>query len=279
MRNLLCKLLLLLVFPCLSLLGQKSQLEKTIKNTSYPRNGAYKENTNWVNNELPLSVSSSDQTGNEWLTEEKNKDADKSLERKHNQYQQYLKKAKAKKQNVLMEPELLEVPKFENPDVKEPNLGKLGKIPSGFLKVILVIIVAALLILIFYQRFKKGLRWQRRGSKQDNYWNPEVVTQSDLEGRLSKALKKEKYREAVRIYFTLILKELIRLNQIKWAREKTNHAYLNVLKNKDLQREFAASIHIFDVVWYGEYEIDQEKFTEVGPKLTGFLTKLRALNP
>jgi hypothetical protein len=272
-------LLLCFAFPFNVLFGQKSNIEKTIKNTSYPRNGAYQENDNWVSSELPLSVSSSDSPGNELLTQAQKQQEDKSLERKHTQYQAYLKKAKAKKQNVLKEPELLEVPKFESPDVDEPNIGKLGKIPTGLLKVILVFIVVALLILIFYQRFKKGIRWQKRGSKQDNYWNPEVVTQSDLENRLAKALKKEKFREAVRIYFTLILKELIRLNQIRWAKEKTNHEYLNTLKNKGLQKEFAVCIHVFDVVWYGEYEIDQEKFNEVGPKLTAFLTKLRAQNP
>lgn len=111
--------------------------------------------------------------------------------------------------------------------------------------------------------------------KFDEYWNPEIVPVSDLENRLKKAITKEKYREAVRVYFTLILKELIRLNQIKWTREKTNHEYLMGLKNKTHYAPFSACIHVFDVIWYGEYEIDKHRFNEVEPTLSAFLNTLK----
>ena len=104
----------------------------------------------------------------------------------------------------------------------------------------------------------------------------EIVPVSDLEKRLEQAISKEKYREAVRIYFTLILKELIRLNQIKWTREKTNHEYLIGLKNPNFRSEFQSCIHVFDVIWYGEYEIDNSRFNEVEPTLKSFLNTLKA---
>ena len=112
--------------------------------------------------------------------------------------------------------------------------------------------------------------------KFDEYWNPEIVPVIDLEHRLKQAMMKEKYREAVRVYFTLILKELIRLNQIKWTREKTNHEYLMGLKNKAYYTPFSACIHVFDVIWYGEYEIDKHRFNEVEPTLRAFLNTLKS---
>jgi len=96
-----------------------------------------------------------------------------------------------------------------------------------------------------------------------------------LEKRLEQAIVKEKYREAVRIYFTFILKELIRLNEIKWTREKTNHEYFIGLKNSAFRSAFQSCIHVFAVIWYGEYEIDKSRFNEVEPTFASFLNTLK----
>jgi hypothetical protein len=36
-----------------------------------------------------------------------------------------------------------------------------------------------------------------------------------------------------------------------------------------------ACIHVFDVIWYGEYEIDKHRFNEVEPTLSAFLNTLK----
>jgi hypothetical protein len=110
----------------------------------------------------------------------------------------------------------------------------------------------------------------------DDNWNPEVITVSELESRLENALKNEVYREVIRIYFTMILQELIRLQLIKWRLEKTNQQYIYEVKNQILRAELRKCTRYFDIVWYGEYNIDRAKFEEIQPHFTRFIQTLKA---
>lgn len=253
-------------------MGQNEKsLDKELKRTKYTRSGNYKGTNVWQYQTPPSLLE-------EQTLEEQNNVSnlnDSMLEMHHELYQKHLKKAQKKERDLLKQPELLDMPEFEEPDFDGPDIGDPDDLPKGLWTTLLFIIIAILLVLIFYFLFKKGIRWDRFGSKMVDHWNPEVVSESDFESRLSKALKKERYREAVRIYFTLILKELIRLNQIKWKRDKTNHLYLLEIKNKSFSPVFSKCIHVFDVVWYGEYEIDKEKYDEVAPLLIAFLSSLK----
>jgi hypothetical protein len=168
------------------------------------------------------------------------------------------------------------MPSIDGPDFDEPDISKPGTIPPWILNVLLFIVVGLGLFILFYLIIKNSGKSLTNFKRYDDYWNPEIVPVSDLEKRLAQAIAKEKYREAVRIYFTLILKELIRLNQIKWTREKTNNEYLIGLKNSEFRSAFQSCIHVFDVIWYGEYEIDKSRFNEVEPTLASFLNTLKA---
>jgi len=248
-------------------------IKEELKNTSYPRQGNDNLKKEWNNGSGGI-IQSSDNS-DEYVIENKQAYSDSILAYYHEKYQQHLSKQQVREKNLLKEPELPEMPTFDGPDFDEPNIGKPGTMPPWVLNVLLFIVVGFGLFLIFYLIIKNSGKSLNKFKKYDDYWNPEIVPVSDLENRLENALKKAKYREAVRIYFTLILKELIRLNQIQWTREKTNHEYLNGIKNQAFRPAFYSCIHIFDVIWYGEYEIDKSRFDEVQPVLTAFLNTLK----
>jgi hypothetical protein len=111
----------------------------------------------------------------------------------------------------------------------------------------------------------------------DENWNPEVVTKSELESRLENALNQEQYREAIRVYYTFVLQELIRLKLINWRLEKTNQQYINELKKAEFKSELIKCTRYFDIVWYGEYNIDKTKFNELQPHFTRFIQSLKAI--
>lgn len=167
----------------------------------------------------------------------------------------------------------IDPPDIDLPDVDAPNVG------GGFWKVLLFILIAALVILILYLIFKNAKPVDKKVIVDvEDDWNPEVITKTELELRLEAAMSKEDYRECVRIYFTFILKELIRKGWISWKKEKTNHHYVMELAGKPNQLVFMECVRIYDLVWYGEYEIDQEIFEMLRPTLQDYYKTLDPVN-
>lgn len=260
---------------CSGLVVGQTSLEKQIENTKYPKAGNDNLSREWWYS--PGGIINP-QNNDDYLADETEhkRFSDSMLQHYHEKYQEHLAKKITREKNLLKEPELPEMPKFESPDFDEPNIAKPDAMPKWILNVLLFIVVGVGLVLIFYLIIKNADKFGAKFQTFDEQWNPEIIPSADFESRLANALKKERYREAIRIYFTLILKELIRLSQIKWTRDKTNHEYLITLKNKQFYADFARCIHVFDVVWYGEYEINRTRYEEVVPQLISFLNKLKS---
>ncbi|AZA92147.1 Uncharacterised protein [Chryseobacterium nakagawai] len=68
------------------------------------------------------------------------------------------------------------------------------------------------------------------------------------------------YRSAVRYQFLFILKKLSDKKLINWNPEKTNKDYVTELKAAHLKNEFFDLSYIFDYVWYGEFNIDEQSY-------------------
>lgn len=167
----------------------------------------------------------------------------------------------------------IDPPDIDVPDVDPP------KVSSSFWKVLLFILIAALVVVILYLIFKNAKPIDKKVIVDvEDDWNPEVITKTELELRLEAAMEREDYRECVRIYFTFILKELIRKSWIVWRKEKTNHHYVMEMAGKPNQLVFMECVRIYDLVWYGEYEIDQEIFEMLRPTLQDYYKSLDPVN-
>lgn len=91
---------------------------------------------------------------------------------------------------------------------------------------------------------------------------------------LNEALAKQDYRGAVRIYFIFIVRDLAQKNAIQWQREKTNFHYLIEMSGKTDYDDFNTSVSYFEIIWYGERQLDQAKFEQIRPVFTRFMDKL-----
>ncbi|MBP2618541.1 DUF4129 domain-containing protein [Chryseobacterium jejuense] len=80
---------------------------------------------------------------------------------------------------------------------------------------------------------------------------PESIAKFELTGD---------YRSAVRYQFLFILKKLNDKKLINWNPEKTNKDYVAELKAPHLKNEFFDLSYIFDYVWYGEFNIDEQSY-------------------
>lgn len=167
----------------------------------------------------------------------------------------------------------IDPPDINPPDFDPPSVG------GGFWKVLLFILIAALVIVVLWLIFKNAKPIDKKVIVDvEDDWNPEVITKTELELRLEAAMARGDYRECVRIYFTFILKELIRKSWISWKKEKTNHHYVMEMAGKPNQMVFMECVRIYDLVWYGEYEIDEEIFEMLRPTLQDYYKSLDPVN-
>lgn len=103
---------------------------------------------------------------------------------------------------------------------------------------------------------------------------PVEITKSELELMLEKALQNEDYRLAVRIYFIFVLKDLSEKKWIKWKKEKTNLSYLLEMRGKKQYELFDESVSVFELVWYGDYKINQQDYSSIESKFKVLLKEL-----
>lgn len=78
------------------------------------------------------------------------------------------------------------------------------------------------------------------------------------------------YRSAVRYQFLFILKKLSDKKLINWNPEKTNKDYVAELKAPHLKSEFSDLSYIFDYVWYGEFNIEEQSYQKFKNKYQAF---------
>lgn len=187
---------------------------------------------------------------------------------------------KGASEKYLKKPREIKIPEFDPPEINEPDIDldapDPSKISISIWRTILFILLFAFVLVLLYFWLKRQNFSSKIHQIVDENWNPEVITVSELEIRLDAALKQEVYREAIRIYYTVILQELIRLQLIRWRLEKTNQQYIYEVKNQVLRAELRKCTRFFDIVWYGEYNINRAKFEEIQPHFIRFIQTLKA---
>ena len=180
-------------------------------------------------------------------------------------------------------PDPLEFPEIDSPDVDPPDIDfpdiDLPSISENFWKTLLFLLIFVTIFVIVYLIIKNKKHSVKKIFVDiENDWNPEVVTKTQLELRLEEAHAKEDYRECIRIYFTFILKALIRKSWINWEKEKTNHHYVVEISGRKEAFGFMECVRIYDLVWYGDYKINKEVYELLVPNLEEYYQLLELVN-
>lgn len=177
-------------------------------------------------------------------------------------------------------PEPPEIPDVEAPDIDLPDIDMdTPSISPTVWKFLLFLIIFIVLFIVAYLIIKNRQPSNKKVIVEvENDWNPAVISKTELELKLEDAMSREDYRECIRIYFTFILKELIRKSWIKWKKEKTNYHYVLEMHKQPGAMKFNECVRIYDLIWYGEYHIDQEIFEMLKPTLEEYYQSLDPVN-
>lgn len=139
---------------------------------------------------------------------------------------------------------------------------------SGAMNIILYIIVGLILVglivfLIIQYKEDPEIKNQKIIIEED--LDIETTQKRELEIKVEKALELENYRLAVRIYFLIIIKSLSVRELINWQKRKTNYIYLKEIGDNQLKTQFATTIKLFEIVWYGRVQISEDEYKGIEP--------------
>ena len=126
-----------------------------------------------------------------------------------------------------------------------------------------------LYIIISYFVSKEGNFIFRKKNKTVNI-NSEDIVENIHEINFSEKIlefeKEKDFRTAIRYQFLNVLKKLSDKKMIDWNTEKTNHDYEREIKQEKIKEMFSELLYIFEYVWYGEFEINEENYQQLKKK-------------
>lgn len=155
------------------------------------------------------------------------------------------------------------------------NWLKRSGLGASQLMVLLIVAGAAALIwiiIIVTNTPVKGLFYFSKNSKlvsiplkaESDINNPE------LEQMLELFVKHKAYRDAIRINYLLMLKQLHDKQLINWTNHKTNRDYIREMAKHNLLKEFKELTFHFEYSWYGHFDVDMNQFQNISQLFTNF---------
>lgn len=131
-------------------------------------------------------------------------------------------------------------------------------------RILCVAIVLFVVYLIVKAILNKDGQWVfGRNSASRIYSADEIeknLQQADFEKLVSQTLSNGDKRLAIRYYYLWLLQRLSKAGIIAWDLEKTNSDYLYEIQNEKQREDFAYLSYLYNYVWYGEFETDDDTF-------------------
>lgn len=84
----------------------------------------------------------------------------------------------------------------------------------------------------------------------------------DFEKLIQKSVESDEKRLTIRYYYLWLLKKMSEKQLIEWDVEKTNSDYLYEIKDEAQKEDFAYLSYLYNNIWYGEFELDDETFAK-----------------
>jgi hypothetical protein len=147
-------------------------------------------------------------------------------------------------------------------------------------KFVMVSLIIGLLAFLLFKLFSGRLNNQRVIADKpivsiEDIEDISLVPESELERLLRQALEQRNYREAVRVYYVFILRELAEKDLIRWRKNKTNRDYLSELQPTAHYTVFRELTLLFDRIWYGDTRFEESDYTRIGPRFKTFAEALK----
>ena len=100
------------------------------------------------------------------------------------------------------------------------------------------------------------------------------IEELDLENLIRESVAAGNYRQAIRYMYLETLKLLSSTGRIEWDQQKTNGDYLREIKNPTTREKFKRISYLYDHIWYGEFDLDNNSFEDARDQFNSIKTKM-----
>jgi len=140
----------------------------------------------------------------------------------------------------------------------------------GVVLILVVVLIVCLIVLKFLGvDYRKILGKKELDTPEIDIYT-ENVHEMDFDTLISNAMKNKDYRLVVRFLYLKNLKLLSDKEIIEWKTNKTNYSYQHEISNTALRSKFLEATLIFDYIWYGEFSLDEPKFSDIYTRMNDF---------
>lgn len=160
------------------------------------------------------------------------------------------------------------------------NAGQASKITDLAIKIGGVLLFVLVLYFIFRAIVNKEGTWVF-GKSSDKSIIPVTdietnIHETDFKKLITEAEENSNYRLAIRYYYLWLLKKLSAAEIIHYDVEKTNNDYKNEIEAAQIKKEFAYTSYLYNYIWYGEFNVDDEQFKKAKQAFSTFLDSIKA---
>ncbi len=145
-----------------------------------------------------------------------------------------------------------------------------GKSAANFVNILLRTIAIVIVIFVIYLIAKaimnKEGQWIFGKNSDKKIINYDEIEKNlhlvDFEKLIQNSLQSDEKRLTIRYYYLWLLKKMSEKQIIEWDVEKTNSDYLYEIKNEAQKEDFAYLSYLYNNIWYGEFELDENTFAK-----------------
>ena len=123
------------------------------------------------------------------------------------------------------------------------------------------------LLLVLYKLYRNGMIFQFKTENKTGEYNEHFdyiennLLTINLVDLINKAKNDKDYRLAIRYYHYQNAQNLAQKEYFVWDPKKTNQQLINQIKKEDIRNLFENNTQIFNQVWFGNFELNEENFT------------------
>ena len=159
------------------------------------------------------------------------------------------------------------------------NAGQASRATDIAIKIAGIIVFLLVIYFIFKAVVNKEGKWVFGKSSDKN-----IIPVTDIESNLhttdfktliAQAENDNNSRLAIRYYYLWLLKKLTEEEVIEYDVEKTNSDYQNEITSKAISKQFAYTSYLYNYIWYGEFNIDQNEFNKAKESFNSFLKTVK----
>ncbi|MCX2743990.1 hypothetical protein OO013_08950 [Mangrovivirga sp. M17] len=165
----------------------------------------------------------------------------------------------------------------------DPGTGSWFNNAGPVFKVALIIIgigiILSLLIWLVSNSGKSNVKNDRAVTILSDEEITEKTMTLDFDQLIKQAEDEGNYAYSLRLLYQWVIRILAENEYIIWKKDKTNHQFLNEIKDQEIKSDFRKITLIFEKYWYGEYPIDVNKYIHEKGKFNNLLKELNERQP